>query len=122
MDNRSGFGWLTGLVVLAMLAVIGVYTYNLGLAHGLAESGRIAAVQGQGGPVVVWPHPWGFGFFPIFPLLILIFWFVVLRGLLWGRRGYYRGYGPCGMPPMFDEWHRRAHEQQGAAPAGESKA
>ncbi len=38
MDNRPGFNWLIGVVVLAVVAMVGVYTYNLGLAHGLAET------------------------------------------------------------------------------------
>ncbi len=120
MENRPAFNWLIGVVVLTVLAMVGVYAYNLGLTHGLAESGRIAA--GQGTPIVVWPRPWGFGFFPIFPLLVLVFWFVVLRGCLWGRHRWYGAYGRDGLPPMFDEWHRRAHEQQGTTVPRDTKA
>jgi hypothetical protein len=122
MDNRSGFNWLMGALVVVMLAVIGVYAYNLGVAQGIAESGRLAAAPGAAAPVVVWGRPWGFGFFPIFPLLFLVFWFVVLRGLLWRGRWYGRGCGYGGVPPAFDEWHRRAHARQGVPPAADSKA
>jgi hypothetical protein len=64
--------------------------------------------------VAVWPRPWGFGFgfFPFFPLFFILFWAFVLRGMFWrgGWRG--RGCGYDGVPPAFDEWHRRAHEKE----------
>ena len=111
MGGRFRFGWVIGLVAVAMLAAVGVYTYNLGVAQGLAESGRLVAAPGTTVPVVFWPRPWfGFGFFPFFPLFILL-WIFVIRGLFWRNRWYGRGYGyACGgVPPAFDEWHRRAH-------------
>jgi hypothetical protein len=126
------YQWLIGLLVVAMLAIVGGYAYNMGVAHGIAESGKLAAAPGAAAPLYAWyPHPWGFGFgffpfFPIFPLLFIFFVFCVLRGLLWRRRwsGYGYGYG-CGygggVPPAFDEWHRRAHAQPGA-PAPDNKA
>ena len=121
MDNR-GFNWVVGLAVLLLLGVVGVYTYNLGIAHGLAEGGRIAAAPGQGAPIVVWPHPWHFGYFPLFPLVFFLFWFLVLRAFLWRRGGCYRGYGHDRVPPFFDEWHRRVHEQHGTAAGADTKA
>src|SRR4029077_4984540 len=109
------FRWLAGLLMVAMLVAAGVYTYNIGVAHGLAESGRVFAAPGTGVPVVaVWPRPWGFGFgfFPFFPFLFILFWFFVARGLFW--RGAWRrsvhGYG--GVACELDEWHRRAHTRK----------
>ncbi len=92
MGNRFGFRLLLGIALVGALAVVGVYTYNLGLAHGIAQSGQLAAAPGSGAPVVIWPRPWGFGFgfFPFFPLMIL-FWIVVARALFW--RGAWRGRG-----------------------------
>ena len=128
MGSRLGFRWLIGLLVVAMLVVAGVYGYNIGVAHGLAESGQFAAAPGPGAPAVAfYPRPWGFGFgfFPFFPLLFILFWFAVVRSLFWrggwyGRRGC--GYGGYrGVPPAFEEWHRRAHEQ-GAPPETQVKA
>jgi polyferredoxin len=120
MGDRFGFRLLIGIVVLAMLAAFGIYTYNLGVAHGVAESSRAVAVPGAGVPVVAfWPGPWGFGFFPFFPLLFIFFWFFVLRGLFWRGAWHRRACGYGGVPPAFDEWHRRAHaeqEQQGRRP------
>ena len=114
--------WAIGLVLMAIVAAVGVYVYNLGFAHGLAEGGRFAAAPAASGPLVVWwPRPWGFGFglFPFFPLLFILFWFFIIRALFWRsawayRGGWgYRGCGPGGVPPAFEEWHRRAHAQQG---------
>jgi len=122
MGSRFAFRWLTGLLMVAMIAAAGVYTYNLGVAHGIAESGRVIGAPGTGIPVVVWPRPWGFGFgfFPFFPFLFILFWFVVARGLFW--RGPWRGrmHG-CGGAEL-DEWHRRAHAQPNPPPAPGSPA
>ena len=93
----------------------------VGVTYGIAESGRLAVPGGT--PVVAfWPRPWGFGFgfFPIFPLLFfLFFWVFVARALFWRGR-WHRGYGnrweTRGVPPMFEEWHRRMHEQQPQQP------
>jgi len=122
MGGRFAFRWLTGFVMVAALAGVAFYSYNLGVAQGVAQgvAERVAAAPGATGvPVVIWPRPWGFGFgfFPFFPFLFILFWFFVARALFW--RGVWRGRG-CGyggVPPAFDEWHRRAHGQQGPPPA-----
>jgi hypothetical protein len=114
---RRRFSWMFGLVVLAAIALVGVYAYQLGVAQGVAESTRFAA-PAAGAPIVAWwPRPWGFGFgfFPFFPFLFVLFWFAVLRGLFWRGGWYGRGCGAAGVPPAFDEWHRRAHAQPPAA-------
>ena len=92
MGKRFGFRLLLGTALVGALAVVGVYAYNLGLAHGIAQSGQLVAAPGSGVQVVVWPRPWGFGFgfFPFFPLMIL-FWIVVARGLFWRRAWRGRG-------------------------------
>jgi hypothetical protein len=113
MNNRHLFGALAvGALLLVAAAAIGVGAYNAGVAQGIAESGRmIAAPPAAGTPYVyVWPRPWGFGYFPFFPVLFLLFFFFLVRGLLW--RGHRHGgwrYRYEGVPPMFEEWHRRAH-------------
>lgn len=89
MGDRFGFRWLLGIALVAAVAGVGVYTYNLGLAHGIGR-GQLAAAPGSGAPVVIWPGPWGFGFFPFFPLMIL-FWIFAARALFW--RGAWRGRG-----------------------------
>jgi len=115
---------VVGLALLALLAaaVVGTYAYRLGLAEGVAEAGRLAAPGAAAVPYVYpgpfWYHgPFGFGGF-VFPLLFLFLLFGVFRRASWGRG---HGYGACGsgIPPRFEEWHRRAHE---STTAGETKA
>src|SRR5919106_623877 len=114
MDNR--FFWRTAalaFLVVAGAAIIGVGAYNAGVAHGIANSAQALPAPPAGAPYVyVWPRPWGFGFFPVFPFVFLLFLFFVLRGLFW--RGPWRGgWGfRHGVPPGLEEWHRRAHAGQ----------
>jgi hypothetical protein len=100
------FGWV--IVVVIALAV-GAMGYNIGVSHGLGMAAPAAGAPGAAMPYL-WYRPWGFGFGPLF--LVLLFFFV-LRPLLWGgaygRRWYYAH--PYELPPRFEEWHRRAHEQ-----------
>ncbi len=130
MDRGFRFRWLAGLLTVAMLAIVGVYAYNLGVAHGVAETSRLIAAPGDAAAAIpVWPrHYWGhgFGFFPFFPFLFILFWFCLARGIFWRggwhhRRWDYYGHGG-GVPPAFDEWHRRAHAQPGPPPAPDVKA
>jgi len=125
MQKRFFWGPLLAMLLLfAGGAAIGTWAYDAGVAHGMAEASRQVAVPVEGAArVYVWPGPgpWGhgFGFFPIFPFIALFVLFAFVRVLFWRRR--WAGYGPgrCGhahdaVPPMFEEWHRRAHERQGA--------
>jgi len=108
---------LIGAVLAVLLAgVIGMAAYNAGVSHGVALQVP-TAVPGTY-PYPHYEHPWGFGLF--FPLL---FGFLLLRLLFWGGhrrwRGYYGGHygrgcdggGYGDVPPVFDEWHRRAHQR-----------
>ena len=124
MNNRS---LLTTLAIAALAvagaAAIGIGAYNAGVAHGIAEFGRLAAAPAGTYPYG-WHRPWGFGFFPIFPFFFFLFFFFIVRGLLW--RGPWRGgwgYRYDGVPPAFEEWHRRAHgEQLASTPQADSAA
>jgi hypothetical protein len=87
---------------------IGGIGYQLGVSHGLAIGAQTAG--GAGAPVVVpymYYRPWGFGFGFLFPFAFFAFWFLIARGLFWGRRPWHR--------ERLDEWHRRAHEQMGGS-------
>jgi hypothetical protein len=117
MGHRFGARAFIGALLIALgIAAIGYWSYNAGVAHGMAEAARVAAVQGGNAaahayPPYVWHRPWGFGFFPIFPILFILLWVFLLRGFFWrGRHGWGPSYGD-GVPPRFEEWHRRAHEQ-----------
>src|SRR5262245_4132093 len=106
MNER--YRWTVTIGAALMLAgVVGMWSDDLGMSRALAENTRLAAAQPGPVPnVYVLQRPWGFGFgFPLFFMLLL--WFVLLRVSLWRgpwRSGWYRYEG---VPPMFDEWHRR---------------
>jgi hypothetical protein len=113
MSNQSMVrAFAIAALVVAVSLAIGIGAYNAGVAHGIVESGRITAAP-SGAPFAHgWPHHWGFGF-GFFPFFFLLFGFLLLRRLLW-RGGPWRGGYGCrfdGVPPAFDEWHRRAHAQ-----------
>jgi hypothetical protein len=119
------------IVLIGMLVGAGVWIYNLGVANGVA-AGAGGTVPPGGAPVAPyagpWFHPWGwgfgFGFFPfgfLFPLVWLLIFFGLLRGLFFRRwHGYgprywggpRHGEGPDEVPPMVAEWHRRMHAEE----------
>jgi hypothetical protein len=117
MNGRRGLGWVTGLILtIALVAGIGMAAYNLGVSHGLATT---TAAAPAGAPyVVVAPRYWGGPgpFFPFFPLFWLLIVFVLVRGAFW--RGRWQGvpHG-CGVPPQFEDWHRRAHAADDRRPS-----
>ncbi len=123
---------LSAVILIAAIAGIGFFAFRAGVAQGSpitiqAPSGQSQTVPapypyyGWGMPF----HPWGFGFgFGCFgPLIALFLFFLAFRAfrvLFWGPRlgwGHHH-YGPWGrhwengVPPMFDEWHKRAHGEQ----------
>jgi hypothetical protein len=111
----GNFRW--GVPILALLLALGLGygAYNYGFSQGVASSPQVAAAIRDGGHVghgYPWLHgPFGFGFFPFFPFFAILFWILIAKVIFWGRPWRHRWYGPSDMPPMFDEWHRRAHEQ-----------
>lgn len=124
--RRSGYGLVLAAVLLSVIA--GIIAYNIGVSHGLAQTAIAAAAQNApGGAVPPYAYyygyrPWGFGFG--FPILFFVFvWFVLLRGMWWRggpwRHPYYSG-GPGGVPPAFDEWHRRAHDRMKESPSADN--
>ena len=112
-----------------------------------------AAEDGQAVPPMVYGHgfaPYGygygmhghghFGFFPLggicFGIFLLFFFFGFIKMMFFRRMrhgwGHHGGHGPWGknweggVPPMFNEWHKRAHGETPAAdgekPAEEKKS
>jgi hypothetical protein len=113
-NNRWGVFLLAALLALG----IGYGAYNYGFSQGVATGPQVAAAIRDGGHYgypYAWHGPFGFGFFPFFPFFAILFWFLILRALFWRWGGPWRGYRGWrdseGVPPMFDEWHRRAHEK-----------
>jgi len=124
MDNRLFRGVAIGVLIMAAAAAIGIGAYNAGVAQGIAESGRLIAAPPAGTPYVfVAPRPWGFGFFPFFPILVLLLFLFVVRGMVWRLRRERWRFRHDGVPPAFEEWHRRAHAappSPGPAPTSNS--
>ena len=134
MNGNTGLRIVSALVLLAAIAGIGFFAYQAGIAQGSpitieAPAGDANTVPapypyygyGYGMP---FHHPFGFGFGCFGPLLALFLIFIALKSfrlLFWGPRwgwGHHSGRGPWGrhwengVPPMFDEWHKRAHGDQ----------
>ena len=119
--NNIALRLLSALVLVLAIAGIAYFAFQAGVSQGSpitveAPSGDIVPYPSYGwGP---FHHPWGFAF-ACFGALILVFLFFAafkaFRLLLWGphwgwRRGAWRyGWRESGVPPMFEEWHRRAH-------------
>lgn len=123
---RIAAGFLVGLLLVAGVAGIASHAYHLGVAQGAVAATQMAPPAAP--PAVPAPYynywgpyfyhgPFGFAGF-LFPLALLFLAFAVV-GRAFGRRRYgwargCYGYGdPTGVPPMFTEWHRRAHEAPG---------
>ncbi len=138
--KHIAFRILAGLVLLAAIAGIGFFAYNTGVAHGAALDVKPLIVQGQP-PVPMQPYVMGFHhvmpFFGCFGILIPLFLFFLafaaMRHLFWGpgfgwrhrmhMHSHWGGRGSWdeGVPPMFAEWHRRAHTEPPAAEDSEKK-
>ena len=125
--NNIALRLVAGLVLVLAIAGIAYFAFQAGVAQGSPIT--IEAPSGQTAPAPYpyygWGHPYyrpfGFGF-GLFGLLLLLFlFFVVLRAfrlLFWGPHwgwGHHRGpwgrHWETGIPPMFEEWHKRAHGQ-----------
>jgi hypothetical protein len=126
-DGKIALRIIAALVLVAAIAGIAYFAFNAGVAQGSpvtiqAPSGETAPMPypypGYGYP---FHHPFGFGFgFGCFGLLIPLFLFFLaihaFRILFWGPRWgwghrgpWRRGWSEAGVPPMFQEWHDRAH-------------
>jgi hypothetical protein len=113
------FRWAAVVAAVILAAAVGLVAFNAGVAHGLAIGAAAgAAVTPPLAPFGPWAYgwyrPWGFGFFG--PIGVLFLWFFVFRVLFWGgfHRRRWMAHG-SGVPPTFDEWHRRAHERMNGA-------
>ena len=129
MNRSTGLRILSVLVLVAAVAGIVFFAYQAGFANGSPVT--IEAPTGQSVPApypypyygMPYYRPWGFGF-GCFGILIPIFLFFLvlsaLRFLFWGPRsgwGHHHAAWRRGwegdVPPMFDDWHRRAHNRPG---------
>jgi hypothetical protein len=138
MNRSILFRIISGVVLLGVLIGLSIFAYNAGVTHGLATN-----IQASSGETPAVPYPYygmpyrmhffgfpGFGLLScLIPLFFVFLAFAAMRGLFGFRRHGWYGmhHGPWGMyskdqngepergvPPMFAEWHRRAHEQPAA--------
>lgn len=137
---RNGFVFrLIGVLLLIGLMVAGgLITYKAGAAQGViqapavataisqaAENGQSAPVPpmyGYGYPYRSYGYPHHLGFFPIggicFSIFFLFLFFGLLRFIFFRPWHHGHWHGPWGrkweggVPPMFDEWHKRAHGEK----------
>jgi len=126
--NNNGLRIVSALVLIAAVGGIAYFAFQAGVAQGSPIT--IEAPSGQTVPApypysgygygMPFHHPFGFGF-GFFGFLILLFlFFTALRAfrfLFWGPRwGHHKGHWgrhwEGGAPPMFEEWHKRAHGEQ----------
>jgi hypothetical protein len=127
--NSIGLRIVSALVLVAAIAGIAYFAFQAGVVQGSPIT-----IEASSGESVPPPYPYygygygmpfhrpfgfGFGFFGF--LFLLFLFFLALRAfrfLFWGPRW---GWGPHrhgpwgrhwenGVPPMFEEWHKRAHE------------
>ena len=130
MDGKIALRIVSALVLIAAVAGIAFFAFQAGIAQGSPVT--IEAPSGESVPApypqygygygMRFHHPFGFGFGCFGPLLALLLLFIALKSfrvLFWGPRwgwgGHRGGHGPWGRhweggaPPMFEEWHKRAH-------------
>jgi hypothetical protein len=126
MNGRILLRVLSGLVLIAAIIGIGVFAFNAGLVQGMVKTAQLPAGGSGNLPYLYNGMPYGhiipfFGLGCFGPLVLLFLFLLALsafRHLFWGdprlghlhSRAWNRGSSE-GLPPMFAEWHRRAHER-----------
>jgi hypothetical protein len=124
MDGKIALRVVSGLVLLAVIAAIGFFAFQAGIAQGSPIT--IEAPSGESMPApyphfgygygMRYHHPftWGFGcLIPLIAVFLLVLALKSFRMMMWGPRwgwGHRHGHwGERGIPPMFEEWHKRMH-------------
>ena len=124
MYRHIVFRIIAGLVLLAAIVGIAFFAYQAGVTHGTAVS---VPLPTSGNVQTYQPYFWhpffGPGIFGLlFAFFLLMLAFNAMRRLIFGPRLGWRhmdrgpmGHGSWGegVPPMFAEWHRRAHATPG---------
>jgi hypothetical protein len=120
MKNSWVWRVVGALILLAVIAAVGIFAYNAGLAQGQASAlAPHAGAFGWGARTL------GLGVLPgliLFPILFFaglfflwIFVFLPLRLIFGPYRMRMHGRWHAeegGVPPFFEEWHRKAHENK----------
>lgn len=133
---------LGAILVLGLIAGAGAFGYRAGMAQGISQAPAVAkaiekaAENGQAAPApfMSYGHGFGYGYSPMSfhhgffnpigaicgSILFLFLFFGAMKMLFFRRMMWHGGHmhGPWGrhweggIPPMFSEWHKRAHGEQ----------
>lgn len=139
--SRNGFIFrlIGALLLIGLVAFGGFMAYKAGVAQGIARAPEVAeaiqqtAENGQPVPPMYAPYGYGYPHFGYrhhfnpfgaicFSILFLFLFFGALRMLFgrpWHHGWRHHNKWEGGVPPMFDEWHKRAHEGNTSADAKE---
>ncbi|MBI2331740.1 MAG: hypothetical protein HYU84_06220 [Chloroflexi bacterium] len=139
------------LILLSLIGGAGFMAYKAGMAQGIAQAPEVAAAiekSAENGQVAHippmygygygygYPHGYGFGhphfFNPFGAICLSIFFLFLFLGFMkmmffrrmrhgWGHHGPWGKGWEGGVPPMFDEWHKRAHGETPAEEKPEEK-
>jgi hypothetical protein len=126
MNGKIVVRVVSGLVLLAVIGAIAFFAFQAGVAQGSPIT--IEAPAGQSAPMPYYGYGYGmpfhrghfgFGFgclIPLFAVFLLVIALKSFRMMMGGPRwgwGHHRGHwGERGVPPMFEEWHKKAHGEQ----------
>jgi hypothetical protein len=124
MNGKVVFTVFVVLVVVAAVAGIAGYAYNIGLAQGMATNVKLEVPATGAVPAPYFYPPYGmhrvggFGGFGFLGCLVPLFGFFIFFGVMrmiffrarCGGMHHHRKW-EGGAPPMFEEWHRKMHEQ-----------
>lgn len=136
------------LILTGLATAAGFMAYKAGVSQGIAQAPEVAiaiekaAENGQVAPVSPmygygYGYPSGYGFHhphffnPLGAICFSIFFLLLFFGIMkmiffrrmshgWGHHGPW-GKWEGGIPPMFDEWHKRAHGGGEESAEGEEK-
>ena len=137
MNGKIGLRIVSALILVAAIAGIGFFAFRAGVAQGSPITIEAPAGQPATAPYPVYGYGMPFGYrhympfmgFGCFGILIPLFlFFLAMRafrfafwGPRWGWGHHMHGHGPWsrhwenGVPPMFEEWHKKAHNPSEAS-------
>jgi hypothetical protein len=139
MNRHIVFRIIGALLLIALLVAGGTFVYQAGVTQGISQAPEVAqaiqqsAEDGNPNPMFNrgygygYPFHHGFGFGPhfgflpfgfCFSILLVFFFFGMLRFIFrpwaWHKHGHghWGKHWEGGVPPKFDEWHKRAHGEE----------